>query len=321
MLEKHLIIVEHNNNLIINATYSAICAANKLKAHTTAVILCNSKEVCDTLSKSIEYLVDDIVYVQNDVFSHALSQSYATTIADIVNKMSITYVWGGSSSFMKEMMPRLNARLSNSSMASDIQKVVNETTFERPMWAGDIIATIDMSSKIKIITVRPTEFKDQIVKLSKKSSLNEIESVINSSKMKFISFEKIKSDRPSLSDADIVVAGGRGLKSPENFKSIIYPLADALNAAIGASRAICDADWVPNDWQVGQTGKVVAPSLYFAIGISGAIQHVAGMRGSKTIIAINKDPEAPIFQVADYGIVGDASLIVPELTEKIKKNC
>lgn len=321
MLEKHLIVVEHNNKSIINTTYSAICASNKLKAHTTAVILCNSKEACDNLSKNIEYLVDDIVYVQDNVFSDALSQPYASTIADIVNKMGITYVWGGSSSFTKEMMPRLNARLSNSSMASDIQKIVNETTFERPMWAGDIVATITMSSKIKIITVRPTEFKDQSIRNSKKSSLNKIESNIHPSKMKFISFEKIKSDRPSLSDADIVVAGGRGLKDPENFKNIIYPLADALNAAIGASRAICDADWVPNDWQVGQTGKVVAPSLYFAIGISGAIQHVAGMRGSKTIIAINKDPEAPIFQVADYGIVGDASLIVPELTEKIKKSC
>jgi electron transfer flavoprotein alpha subunit len=321
MMEKHLIVIEHDNKSIMNTTYSAICASNKLKAHTTAVILCDNKENCATLSESIEYLVDDIIYVQDDVFSHALSQPYASTIADIVNKMNITYVWAGSSSFMKEMMPRLNARLSNSSMASDIQKIINENTFERPMWAGDIIATINMSSKIKIITVRPTEFKDEIVKLSNKSSLNKFEANAHLSKMKFISFEKIKSDRPSLSDANIVVAGGRGLKDPDNFKNIIYPLADALNAAIGASRAICDADWVPNDWQVGQTGKVVAPSLYFAIGISGAIQHVAGMRGSKTIIAINKDPEAPIFQVADYGIVGDASLIVPELTEKIKKNC
>jgi electron transfer flavoprotein alpha subunit len=186
------------------------------------------------------------------------------------------------------------------------------------MWAGDIIAKVRVLSSIKVVTVRPTDFQGTPNSINGSCNINEIAHDIAKISTKFISFDEVKSDRPSLSDASVIVAGGRGLKNPENFNNLIFPLADTLHAAVGASRAICDADWVPNDWQVGQTGKVVAPALYFAIGISGAIQHVAGMRGSKVIVAINKDVEAPIFQVADYGLVGDALEILPELTGKIK---
>jgi electron transfer flavoprotein alpha subunit len=319
MTGKHLIIVEHDNNTPSKSTYCAIVASSNIAKETTALILAKNKEISDSISKHILKHVDKIYCMHSEDFTNQLSQNYASAIEHIVTTHAFNYVWAGSSTFIKEAMPRVCARLTKASMLSDIQKVVSEDTFERQMWAGDIIAKVRMLSEIKIITVRPTDFQGTPKESASLSNIEEVAFNVVNESMKFISFDQIKSDRPSLSDASVIVSGGRGLKTPENFNKHIFPLADLLHAAVGASRAICDADWVPNDWQVGQTGKVVAPSLYFAIGISGAIQHVAGMRGSKTIVAINKDVEAPIFQVADYGLVGDALEIVPELTEKIKK--
>jgi len=318
MTSKHLIVVEHNGINILKSTHCAILASNKISNNTTALILAKDKNTFDMLSKQIEKYVANIYGVYDGSFSNSIAQSYALAIEHVVTTHGFNYIWGGSSSFIKETMPRVTARLQNASMISDIQKVISEDTFERPMWAGDIIAKVRMLSNIKVITVRPTDFQGIPVDTNADCSIDEIICKIANISTKFVSFDEVKSDRPALSDASVIVAGGRGLKNPENFNKLIFPLADTLNAAVGASRAICDADWVPNDWQVGQTGKVVAPTLYFAIGISGAIQHVAGMRGSKVIVAINKDIEAPIFQVADYGIVGDALEILPELTNKIK---
>merc|ERR1712051_666990 len=266
----------------------------------TALILAKDKDICNILMKDIKKYVKKIIYIYDKLFENPISQTYAHSISYIVKSLSFSYIWAGSSSFIKETMPRVAARIPNSAMISDIQKVITNDIFERPMWAGDIIAQVKISSKIKIITIRPTDFQDHPKQVSTNITQH-IAHEISSTNMNFLSFDHIKSERPLLSDASIVVSGGRGLKNVETFNKLLFPLADTLNAAVGASRAVCDADWVPNDWQVGQTGKIVAPTLYFAIGISEAIQHVAGMRGSKTIIAINKDIEAPIFQVSDYG--------------------
>jgi len=319
MYHKHLVIIEHKNNIINKSSFGAIAAANQVTSNIDALILAENKSTCLLLSKDIKSLVNNVNFFENKYFKYAISQSYAEAISHVALSMNYNYIWGGSSSFIKEMMPRLTARLTTAGMISDIQKIINKNTFERPMWAGDIISQVQILDKIKIITTRSTDFQKQPL-IKDSGSLCEIIHDIQKTKMHFIAFDSIKSDRPSLADASIVVAGGRGLKSSDNFKSLLYPLADILNGAIGASRAICDANWVPNDWQVGQTGKIVAPGLYFAIGISGAIQHVAGMRGSKVIIAINNDEEAPIFQVADYGLIGDAMSIVPDLIKKIKNN-
>jgi len=318
MTRKHLIVVEHDGINILKSTYCAILASNNLSQDISALILAKDKETYQILSRQIEKYVGHVYGICEGLFEKSIAQSYALAIEHVVNNKGFNYVWAGSSSFMKETMPRVTARLKNASMISDIQSVISDDTFERPMWAGDIIAKAKMLSDIKVITVRPTDFQGSPQSIGKKSDVSEIAHKVAEISTKFVSFDAVKSDRPALSDASVIVSGGRGLKTPENFNNLIFPLADTLNAAVGASRAICDADWVPNDWQVGQTGKVVAPSLYFAIGISGAIQHVAGMRGSKVIVAINKDEEAPIFQVADYGLVGDALEILPVLTEKIK---
>lgn len=318
MTVKNLIIVEHNNVNILKSTYCAILASSSLGNDTNALILAKDKGTYDALAKQIENHVNQIYFICDESFQYPIAQSYALAIEHVVNNKGFNYIWAGSSSFMKETMPRVTARLKKASMISEIQKVISEDTFERQMWAGDIIAKVRVLSDIKVITVRPTDFQGTPSSIDSSCNIDEIAHDIAKISTKFISFDEVKSDRPSLSDASVIVAGGRGLKSPENFNNLIFPLADTLHAAVGASRAICDADWVPNDWQVGQTGKVVAPALYFAIGISGAIQHVAGMRGSKVIVAINKDVEAPIFQVADYGLVGDALEILPELTGKIK---
>ena len=216
-------------------------------------------------------------------------------------------------------MPRVAARL-NAPMASEIVSIDDDGTLVRPMYAGNALATVELDGPIKVVSVRATAF-DSAKPGDSAAPVEKIDAELDPAglKMQFVSFNETKSDRPQLTEARIVVSGGRGLKSGENFKTVLEPLVDEMGAAMGASRAAVDAGFVPNDLQVGQTGKVVAPELYVAVGISGAIQHLAGMKDSKTIVAINKDEEAPIFNVADYGLVADLFKAVPEMVEALKK--
>jgi len=307
----HLIVAELDGAVINKATKCAVAAAQKIPGTCIGLVMGKSVSGAD---QDFAHYVDKVVVVESENLAARLADSYAQVIGDVAKELKAAYVWAGATAAGKDCMPRVAARL-EAAMASDIQEVVNESTFKRPMWAGDIVGTVELKTPIKVVTVRATEFAPAAD--NKKGSVEKLSMQVAPSKVQFVSLEAVKSERPSLADASVVISGGRGLKGPEGFKQLIEPLADKLNAAIGASRAVCDANWVPNDWQVGQTGKVVAPKLYIAIGISGAIQHVAGMKKSKTIVAINKDPDAPIFKVADYGLVGDAFTLVPELISKI----
>jgi electron transfer flavoprotein alpha subunit len=232
-----------------------------------------------------------------------------------VGQKDVVVVVATSTALGKDLLPRVAARL-DAGMVPDISDVESATTYKRPMWAGNLIATVEVTTTPRVVSVRGTAF-DAAAK-GGSGSVEKASIEAGDLKMKFVEFAETKSDRPVLTEADIVCSGGRGLKNGENFQTVLEPLCDALGAAMGASRAAVDAGFVPNDLQIGQTGKVVAPGLYIAVGISGAIQHVAGMKGSKTIVAINKDEEAPIFQIADYGLVADAFKALPELTEKLK---
>lgn len=312
-MAKHLIFVEHDGQGLKRSSLSAVSAARKVGGEIHAVVL--GKSVKNVATDLANY-VNKVHVAEHDGLEHTLAQPYAKVIADLAKKLGSTHLWASATVAGKDLMPRVAMRL-DAGMASDIQEVIDEANFVRPVWAGDLNCQLEILTPTKVVTVRVSEFAPA----EKAASAGEIVPVdvsLQESKMRFVSFAAVKSERPELTDADVVVAGGRGLKGPEGFKELIEPLADTLNAAIGASRAVCDAGWVPNDWQVGQTGKVVAPKLYFAIGISGAIQHVAGMKSSKVIVAINKDPDAPIFQVADYGLVADVFKAVPELISAIK---
>ncbi len=253
--------------------------------------------------------------IKHACFEHYLAESYTTALATMAKAAEATMVAAVSSSTSKDLLPRVAIKL-EAGMASDVEAIVDEKTFRRPMWAGNVVATVELTTTAKVVTVRGSEFNAP--ESGDASPLNNIDFSVDLSTLKteFVSLKGVKSERPDVTTADRVVSGGRGVGSEAGFK-LIEQLADKLGAGVGASRAVCDAGWVPNDYQIGQTGKVVAPDLYFAIGISGAIQHIAGMKGSKTIVAINKDPDAPIFQVADYGIVDDLFKVVPELLEKI----
>jgi electron transfer flavoprotein alpha subunit len=250
-----------------------------------------------------------------------LAEKYAPTIADVA-RGTYGVVAATASTYGKDLLPRVAARL-DAGVASDIAAVKVDggtLTYKRPMYAGNVFGWCTVASDVQVVTVRQTEF--EAADESGGSSSTETVSVSSddaASGIEFISLESVKSERPELTEAQIVVSGGRALKSAENFHTVLEPLVDALGAAMGASRAACDAGYVPNDLQVGQTGKVVAPKLYLAVGISGAIQHLAGMKGSKVIVAVNKDKEAPIAQVADYFLVADLFTAVPELTAEINR--
>jgi electron transfer flavoprotein alpha subunit len=309
----HLIFIEHDEKGIKKSSLSAVTAARKLGGDIHGVILGKNAQ---TAAIELCQYVPHVHLGDHEGLTHRLAQPYAKVLTDVAKKISASHIWASATIAGKDLMPRVAMRMS-AGMASDIQGVISEDTFSRPVWAGDLNCELEILTKIKVITVRVSEFA-HAEKAQSAGQIVPIDVALGPVNMRFVSFDSVKSTRPELNDADVVVSGGRGVKGAEGFKELIEPLADALGAAIGASRAVCDAGWVPNDWQVGQTGKVVAPKLYIAVGISGAIQHVAGIKGSRVIVAINKDPEAPIFQVADYGLVADAFKAVPELINALK---
>lgn len=261
--------------------------------------------------------LDEILYCDAPELEHYLGTTYASTVVgQIVNSSFDTFV-AAATSVGKDMAPRVTAAL-KAGQASDIVAVNEDGSLKRPMYAGDILADVEILTPTKVVTVRPTAFPP--LTNGAHAQLREVSfTAPDSPSGTFVEYKGSGGDRPELGDAGVVVSGGRALQSAENFEKYIFPLADALGAAVGASRAAVDSGYAPNDWQVGQTGKVVAPQLYIAVGISGAIQHLAGMKDSKTIVAINKDADAPIFEIADYGLVADLFEALPKLTEEIKR--
>jgi len=322
-MSKVIVLAEHQNGALVKATLNAISAAKALNGivgggFSIAVVGHNAGAVSASLQG---YGAEAIYQVEDPSFEGYTAQAYAQGFHKAVEASGASFVVAASTAKGKDCTPRVAARL-DAGQASDVVAIEAHdggVAYVRPMWAGNIIGKVKINSATQVVTVRPTDF-DAATSEGGESPVTVIQAGIDASsiRMSYVGLDEVKSDRPALSDADAVVSGGRGLKEAENFEKIVMPLADSLNAAIGASRAVCDLGWAPNDWQVGQTGKVVAPNLYIALGISGAIQHLAGMKGSKTIVAINKDPDAPIFQVADYGLVEDLFKAAPELTEAIK---
>lgn len=267
--------------------------------------------------EAARYGLDQVLFHRSASFEPYLAQVHADAIKRILQTHDATAVLGLASSRGKDLFPRI-AQLLDAGQASDCIAILDGGRFRRPMYAGNILAEVEITSPKKVVTVRGSAFAPAT--MQGESKVEEISGeVSNTGQMTFVNFDTVKSERPELTEAEVVVSGGRAMKSAENFTNIILPLADAFGGAVGASRAAVDSGYAPNDWQVGQTGKVVAPKLYIAVGISGAIQHLAGMKDSKTIVAINKDPEAPIFEVADYGLVADLFEVVPQLTTLVKQ--
>lgn len=305
-----LVIAEHDNVSLKGSTLNTITAATQCGGEVHVLIAGHDCQAAAQAATQIagvtKVLVADAAHFANGLAENAASQALA-----IANNYS--HILAPATAFGKNILPRVAAKL-DVGQISEITKVDSPDTFERPIYAGNAIATVQSTDAIKVITVRTTGF--DAAGTGGSATIENITAIADSGKSAFVSREFAKSDRPELTAAKIIVSGGRGMGSGENFK-ILEPLADKLGAAMGASRAAVDAGYVPNDWQVGQTGKIVAPNLYIAVGISGAIQHLAGMKDSKTIVAINKDPEAPIFSVADYGLVGDLFEAVPAMVKEL----
>ncbi|PPR48309.1 MAG: Electron transfer flavoprotein subunit alpha [Alphaproteobacteria bacterium MarineAlpha6_Bin1] len=308
-----LVLIEHDNKIVKASSLNTITAAKKIDQKVHAIVIGeNCKKVSEEVSKFDG--IEEVLLADNKIHANHLAENMAPLIVEIAK--NYTHILAPSSTFGKNIMPRVAALLDVAQL-SDIISVINSDIFIRPIYAGNANSKIQSLDKIKIITVRTTTF-EATKKEGGKAKITEIPIGKDMNISKFVKNELNKSDRPELTSAGIIVSGGRGMESGKNF-SLLEELADKLKAAIGASRAAVDAGFVPNDYQVGQTGKVVAPELYIAVGISGAIQHLAGMKDSKIIVAINKDEEAPIFQVADYGLVGDLFQVLPELTKEIDK--
>jgi electron transfer flavoprotein alpha subunit len=305
-----LVIAEHVNTSLKGSTLNTITAAIQCGGDVHVLVAGHNAAAAAQEASQIAG-VSKVLLADAAYFADGLAENVAEQVLAIASAYS--HILAPATAYGKNILPRVAARL-DVSQISEITKVDAPDTFERPIYAGNAIATVQSSDATKVITVRSTGFDAAAGGGS--ATVETIAAVADSGKSVFLSREVAKSDRPELTAAKVIVSGGRGMGSADAFK-LLEPLADKLGAAMGASRAAVDAGYVPNDWQVGQTGKIVAPQLYIAVGISGAIQHLAGMKDSKTIVAINKDPEAPIFSVADYGIVGDLFDIVPQLIAEL----
>jgi electron transfer flavoprotein alpha subunit len=307
-----LVVAEHNNQSLNASTYPTVSAALKLGNDVHVLVAGQNASPAATAAGKITG-VAKVLHADDAAYAHPLAENIAALVVNLAKGYS--HILTPASFFGKNFMPRAAALL-DVQQISDITGIESADTFVRPIYAGNVFVKVQSSDSPKVLTVRPTAF-DAAAKEGGNASVESIGSAGDTGLSKFIGQELTKSERPDLATAKIIISGGRGLGNGENFKRYLEPIADKLHAAIGASRAAVDAGYVPNDLQVGQTGKVVAPNLYIAVGISGAIQHLAGMKDSKVIVAINKDGEAPIFQIADYGLVGDLFQILPELEKAI----
>lgn len=312
-----LVIAEHNGNTLLPSTLSTITAAKAINSDINILMLGYGIESIAVKASHIQG-ISTVFVADSPLFEHLLAENVEKQISYFLNSGKNHYqsILFPASSFGKNCAPRLAAKL-DVSQISDITRVIDQHTFERPIYAGNAIATVHSDDEYKVITVRPTSFAAAVAEDEGKAPIEFTEVVLGSDQVKFISQHVNKSNRPDLQSARVVVSGGRGVGSAQAFKELVDNLADKLGAAVGASRAAVDAGYAPNDYQIGQTGKIVAPQLYIALGISGAIQHLAGMKESGVIVAINKDPDAPIFSIADYGLVADIFKAVPELIDKL----
>ena len=308
-----LLIAEHNNKELRPFTLNAVTAASQIDADVHAVIIGQN---CDEAAKYLSELplIKKVIHVDAPHYQNFVAENFAPVIVKLAENYS--HVVCSANTFGKNLMPRIAAAL-DTSQISDIIKVISPDTFLRPIYAGNAFATVKSKDSKKCVTIRPTSF-DPCESSGGSAAIEKAEPGEEFGHTKFIKREEIKSDRPELGTARVVISGGRGMQNGDNFK-LITSIADKLNAAIGASRAAVDAGYISNDHQVGQTGKVVVPDLYIAVGISGAIQHLAGMKESKVIVAINKDGEAPIFSVADYGLEADLFEALPQFLEELNK--
>ena len=308
-----LLIAEHNNKELRPFTLNAVTAASLIDADVHALIIGQS---CGDAAKALSELpsVKKVIQVEAAHYENFIAENFAPVVVKLANDYS--HIICSANTFGKNLMPRIAAAL-DTSQISDITKVISPDTFLRPIYAGNAFATVKSKDPKKCVTIRPTSF-DPCESSGGSAPIEKADAGEEFNQTKFIKREEIKSDRPELGTARVVISGGRGMQSGDNFK-LITSIADKLNAAIGASRAAVDAGYISNDHQVGQTGKVVVPDLYIAVGISGAIQHLAGMKESKIIVAINKDGEAPIFSVADYGLEADLFEALPQFLEELNK--
>jgi len=309
-----LVIVEHDNKVMQASTRNVLTAA--LQLDNKPVLLVVGFE-CQAVAEQAAALagVHSVWHVDNSCYQHQLPENVSQLVVSIAS--SFDAIVAASSTYGKNLLPRIAAKL-DVAQVSDVIRIINQDTFEHPIYAGNALETVQVLDEKKVLTIRATAF-NATTSAQEPCCIERIDTVFTQTKSVFIRHELSRSERPDLANAKIVVSGGRGLQSAEKFK-IIEELADVLGAAVGASRAAVDAGFVPNDYQVGQTGKVVAPLLYIAVGISGAVQHLAGMKDSKVIVAINKDEDAPIFQIANYGLVGDLFVLIPQLIEQLKND-
>lgn len=306
-----LVYAEHDNSELKPATLSAVTAAAKMGSDIHLLV---AGQGCQAVAEQASKIagVSKVLVADQAVYANQLAENVSLLVQEL--SASYSHIVAPATTTGKNFLPRVAALL-DVNMVSDITAVIDATTFERPIYAGNATATVKNGESVVVVSVRTTAFEAAATDGS--AAIETVSAVFDAGRSSFVKEELAVSDRPELTSASIVVSGGRALASGENFAQYIEPLADKLGAAVGASRAAVDAGFVPNDMQVGQTGKIVAPNLYIAVGISGAIQHLAGMKDSKTIVAINNDPEAPIAQVADYFLEGDLFTVLPELTAKL----